>query len=178
MGITNVEFKARVKDLETYQKKFLTLNPVFMGVDHQKDTYYHATKGRLKLREGNIENALIQYERENLADSKESTIVLYKHKPDQQLKQILESQFGIKVVVEKVRKIYFIENVKFHFDTISELGTFIEVEAIDDSGKIDVEALQQQCNQYIEFFGLEKKDMIDISYSDMILQAIHHNIQI
>jgi adenylate cyclase class IV len=43
---------------------------------------------------------------------------------------------GIKVIVQKKRRIYFIGNVKFHFDTIAELGTFIEVEAIDKDGTL------------------------------------------
>ena len=51
--------------------------------------------------------------------------------PDKTLKEILIKTLGIKAVVDKRRKIYFINNVKFHFDTVKDLGTFVEVEAID-----------------------------------------------
>lgn len=118
MKIINVEFKAKVNELEKYEQKLLTLNPKFIGIDHQVDTYFNTLKARLKLREGNIENALIQYDREDKADAKESSVILYIHQPNIALKNILINQFGIKAIVDKKRKIYFIKNVKFHFDVV------------------------------------------------------------
>jgi len=38
------------------------------------------------------------------------------------------------VTVEKIREIYFIDTVKFHLDTVSDLGYFVEIEAIDYQG--------------------------------------------
>jgi predicted adenylyl cyclase CyaB len=170
MILRNFEFKANVEDYTSMEQLLLTLNPKFIGTDQQKDTYFNVINGRLKLREGTIENSLIQYERENLQDSKKSDIILYKHKPDEALKEILSLQFGVKVVVEKIRKIYFIENVKFHFDEVPGLGQFIEVEAIDETGLISIESLQEQCNHYFDFFGLNKAWMVDKSYSDLLLE--------
>jgi adenylate cyclase class IV len=69
-----------------------------------------------------------------------------------------------------VRRIYFIENVKFHFDTIDELGTFVEVEAIDNTGNIGIEKLKEQCRKYAELFEIKSEDYISLSYSDMILE--------
>ena len=132
MNIKNFEFKARVDSTEKYENKLLTLNPRFEGIDHQVDTYFNVSKGRLKLRERNIENSLIYYERENAADAKRSDVILFRFQPDIALKKILALQLGITVVVDKLRKIYFINNIKFHFDTVDALGNFIEVEAIDD----------------------------------------------
>jgi predicted adenylyl cyclase CyaB len=77
---------------------------------------------------------------------------------------------GIKVVVDKRRKIYFVENVKFHFDTVATLGTFLEVEAIDTDGTIAIEKLQEQCNFYTQFFNIEMNDFIANSYSDLLLE--------
>jgi adenylate cyclase class IV len=114
MKLRNYEFKARAQNLNKLEQKLLELNPVFRGEDHQIDTYFNVKTGRLKLREGNIENALIYYERPDIADAKQSAIVLYKHQPDISLKEILTKVNGIKVVVNKRRKIYFIGNVKFH----------------------------------------------------------------
>jgi adenylate cyclase class 2 len=76
---------------------------------------------------------------------------------------------GIKIIVNKKRKIYFINNVKFHFDTVKELGTFIEVEAIDQDQQIDVPKLKEQCDKYFSFFGLKDSDYISSSYSDLLL---------
>ncbi len=168
MNIKNFEFKARVAEPSFYEQKLLTLNPKFKGEDHQIDTYFNVANGRLKLREGNIENALINYNRENTADAKLSSVILYQHIPDKALKDILTLQLGIKIIVDKRRKIYFIDNVKFHFDTIVALGTFIEVEAIDDKEAYTVAELKEQCDKYFAFFELEKADLIDKSYSDLM----------
>ncbi|MNJ91849.1 CYTH domain protein [compost metagenome] len=170
MNIKNVEFKAKVAEIESYEQKLNALNPVFQGMDHQVDTYFNVPHGRLKLREGNIENALINYDRENTSDSKESSIILYQHNPNPALKAILSRQFGIKVIVDKKRKIYFIGNVKFHFDEVEGLGTFMEVEAIDTKEAFTPEELKEQCDHYFSFFGLTKEQIVAKSYSDLILE--------
>lgn len=170
MKIRNIEFKAKVDSLEPYENILLELQPLFKGVDHQIDTYFNVPKGRLKLREGNIENALINYDREDQAGSKLSSVILYRHQPDPALKAILTHQLGIKMVVDKVRKIYFIENVKFHFDQVKGLGSFLEVEAIDNDGQYSLEKLQEQCNYFQAMFGLEPQQMMRQSYSDMLIQ--------
>jgi adenylate cyclase class 2 len=167
-NVKNVEFKAKVVDTESFEQKLLSLHPEFRGLDHQVDTYFNVAQGRLKLREGNIENALIQYSRENIAGSKQSDVVLYQHQPDPALKEILTLQFGIKKIVDKKRKIYFVDNVKFHFDVVEGLGTFLEVEAIDNQGELTLEYLKSQCDYYKVFFGLQDADMMEGSYSDML----------
>lgn len=169
MSILNIEFKAKSNDVEAAEKILLQHNPRFIGEDHQVDTYFNVATGRLKLREGNIENALIHYERENTAGSKSSQVLLYQHRADENLKAILVKSLGIKAVVDKKRKIYFIENVKFHFDTVQNLGTFIEVEAIDADGSIGKEKLQQQCDEYAAIFGIKQEDFMAVSYSDMLM---------
>ena len=170
MTILNFEFKARTSDLKNLEDQLLLLNPKFIGEDNQADTYFNVTKGRLKLREGNIENSLIWYERRNITGAKQSDVLLYQHNPDKTLKDILIKLHGIKVVVDKRRRIYFVDNVKFHFDTVTKLGTFIEVEAIDNSGKIGIEKLKEQCNKYAELFNIQPRDYISFSYSDMLLE--------
>jgi len=166
--ILNFEFKAKANKLAELETKLQTLKPRFAGEDHQIDTYFKVEKGRLKLREGNIENALIFYERENIANAKTSNILLYKHSPDTALKAILTTTLGVKIVVEKRRRIYFLENIKFHFDTVEGLGTFIEVEAIDETGKIGKEKLQAQCREYAAFFNINETDYVALSYSDLL----------
>jgi len=171
MPILNFEFKAKTTELDNLEKKLLELNPKFIGEDNQTDTYFNVTTGRLKLREGNIENSLIYYERQNTAGAKQSDVLLYRHNPDKTLKDILIKLHGIKVIVEKIRKIYFIDNVKFHFDTIPELGTFIEVEAIDKNGNLGIEKLKEQANKYAALFNIKPSDYIALSYSDLILKS-------
>jgi len=169
MPILNIEFKAKAKDIAVLEAILQQYNPRFIGEDRQVDTYFNVQTGRLKLREGNIENALIHYEREDFAGAKSSHVLLYQHQPDKTLKEILIKTLGLKVAVDKRRKIYFINNVKFHFDTVEGLGTFVEVEAIDKDGSIGKEKLQSQCDEYATLFGIKAEDFCSFSYSDMML---------
>ncbi|MCU0332658.1 MAG: class IV adenylate cyclase, partial [Ignavibacteriaceae bacterium] len=141
----------------------------FKGVDHQVDTYFKVHSGRLKLREGNIENHLIHYERENKSGPKKSLVTLYKYGPDQNLKEILTKSLGVLVVVDKQREIYFIDNVKFHLDKVVGLGTFVEIEAIDKDGSIGSAKLLEQCKYYLNLLNISQKDLVEKSYSDLIL---------
>jgi adenylate cyclase, class 2 len=166
----NYEFKARCNNIELIEAKLNTLHPVFIGLDNQLDTYFNIANGRLKLREGAIENALIHYFRKNSNGIKQSEVTLYQHQPDKNLKDILTKALGVKAVVAKQRKIYFIGNVKFHFDRINELGSFIEVEAIDIDGSIGIEKLKEQCQTYIQLFDITEDQFIAESYSDLLVK--------
>ncbi len=167
----NFEFKAKAGDIARLEEKLKALNPDFKGEDHQVDTYFNVGAGRLKLRQGNIENSLIYYEREDTAGPKQSDILLYQHLPDPALKDILIRTLGVKTVVDKKRRIYFIENVKFHFDQVEGMGSFVEVEAIDRDGTIGLEKLKEQCSFYARLFELQNDSYIANSYSDMVLEA-------
>jgi predicted adenylyl cyclase CyaB len=166
----NIEFKARSSRNEELQQLLSAYNPRFAGEDHQKDTYFNVPHGRMKLREGNIEHALIHYQRSNVAGAKQSDVILYQHQPDAALKTLLTAALGIKVIVEKRRRIYFVDNVKIHFDQVTGLGQFLEVEAIDLDGTMGIEKLGEQCRHFARLFGVADSDYLAQSYSDMLLQ--------
>jgi adenylate cyclase class IV len=63
MNTTNAEIKAICHNLETVRMILQNLRARFVGQDQQTDTYFNVPDGRLKLREGRIENALIYYRR-------------------------------------------------------------------------------------------------------------------
>ena len=80
----------------------------------------------------------------------------------------LTAALGIFKIVDKQRRIYFIGNVKFHIDEVKGLGSFVEIEAIDEDGNIGLEKLNGQCGYYMELFGLSEEDLVEGSYSDMV----------
>jgi predicted adenylyl cyclase CyaB len=94
---------------------------------------------------------------------------LYQPTDSDALKAALVAALGLKVVVDKQREIYFIDNVKFHLDTVVALGTFVEIEAIDVDGTIGRPRLEQQCAHYVQLFGIASADLLTHSYSDMLL---------
>lgn len=164
----NIEIKARCSDPELVQQKLLSLKADPKGTDHQIDTYFHVDRGRLKLREGNIENNLIYYNRNDQAGPKKSEVILYPATNDNSLKKILTEVMGIKVVVDKYRDIYFIGNVKFHLDRVEALGNFVEIEAIGESG--EEENLENQCREYMALLGIDEAMLVSRSYSELIVQ--------
>lgn len=169
--IINVEIKATVENIDEKEQLLHKLSPDFQGIDLQEDIYFNVAEGRLKLRRGNIENALIHYIRSDTSSSKRSDILLYKHSPDENILAILTKVLGVKVVVKKSRKIYFIDNVKFHFDQVEGLGSYVEVEAIDIDRKRSEKELREQCDYYTDYLGINKADLISTSYSDMLIKS-------
>ncbi len=86
------------------------------------------------------------------------------------MKNILEKSLGVKVIIDKQREIYFIDNVKFHLDRVRDLGTFVEIEATDIKDEYTSEYLVEQCQQYIKLFGIAETDLQTNSYSDLLLE--------
>lgn len=164
-----IEIKAKSENQDYIRKILLSRNAEFKGTDHQIDTYFKVNNGRLKLREGKIENNLIYYQRENQGGPKQSDVTLFKSDPQSSLKEILIKSLGILVVVDKTREIYFLGNVKFHIDFVKDLGNFVEIEAIDSEGKIGRDKLLEQCNFFLELFKISPEDLISCSYSDLLL---------
>jgi len=165
-----IEIKARCSDPERIREILRGQNARYVGKDHQVDTYFRVRRGRLKLREGKIENNLIYYERENTRGPKKSEVILLKTEPGSPIKSILEKALGVLAVVDKQREIYFINNVKFHIDEVKNLKSFVEIEAIGEEGAADENALLRECKHFLKLFDISDDDLITKSYSDMLIE--------
>lgn len=163
----NVEIKAKCVNHDQARAFLLSREAVHVGRDHQTDTYFRVKHGRLKLREGEIENALIFYEREDQAGPKSSRFMYYPTSPGTALKAVLARALGVMVVVDKRRDIFLIDIVRFNLDTVEGLGTFLEIEAGGAGEEADLD-LFTQCKYYLEALGLEEEDLVTVSYSDLL----------
>ena len=76
MDLINVEIKAKCPNPESVRTALRRRNARFAGMDHQVDTYFRVPQGRLKLRQGNIENNLIAYRRPEHSGPKTSDVAL------------------------------------------------------------------------------------------------------
>ncbi len=182
MGSLSLEIKARCSDPGRIRKILLIRGASFKGLDRQVDTYFRVPSGRLKLREGNIENALIYYKRADQKNSKKCDSLLWRpceHRgqasgnclyPMRSLKQILKTVCGVLTIVDKKREIYFIKNVKFHIDRVKKSGNFVEIEVFDRKKGVGVAKLRKQCEFYQKILGIRAKDLIADSYSDQSLR--------
>jgi adenylate cyclase class IV len=168
----SIEIKAICSDLNRIEKILVENEAEFLGIDHQIDTYFKVQNGRMKLREGNIENYLIHYLKPNQEGPKKSIITIYKNTPQSTLKKLLETSLGVLTVIDKERKIYFIDNVKFHLDKVENIGTFIEIEALDKMDLFSDLDLKSQCEKYMALFEINELDLVSHSYSDLALNSL------
>jgi adenylate cyclase class 2 len=169
MNKLNVEIKAKCHSREHILNVLKSHNADNRGIDHQVDTYFNCDNGRLKMREGNIENSLIHYLRPDLEGPKKSAVTMTQLKETEELKEVLKAAYGVKVIVSKARNIQFIDHIKFHIDEVEGLGSFCEIEAIDSDGSIGYEKLLLDCEKFIKLFKIKKEDLIECSYSDLLL---------
>lgn len=168
MAHLNIEFKARCDDLGRVRALLVAEGARYVGEDRQIDTYFPVPRGRLKLRQGTIEQALIYYERPDQLGPKASDVHLAPVADGEAVRVLLAAALGIRVVVDKRRAIYFAGNVKIHLDCVDGLGTFVEVEAIDQLGDRDRARLEAQCRHYLKRFAIAEADLVDASYSDLL----------
>jgi predicted adenylyl cyclase CyaB len=168
MNLLNFEFKAHLRDEAQVRAALRGLRARGAGTDHQIDTYFRVPQGRLKIREGRIENALIFYRRTNVARARRSTVELMLLPRRSSVRAILSRALGVLAVVDKRREIYFVGNVKIHLDNVRGLGRFVEVEAMTRSG--DVRKVRAQARRLQKLFGVSSADIVPLSYSDMVLR--------
>lgn len=171
MAHLNIEIKARCGDGDRVREVLRAAGSEYRGRDHQIDTYFRCGQGRLKLREGTIERSLIHYDRADQAGPKPARVTMCHPADLPALRQALTAALGVLVVVDKLRDIFFLENVKFHVDEVAGLGGFVEIEAIDADGTLGEQKLRRQCEHYMAQLGIREEDLVTCSYSDMLLDA-------
>jgi predicted adenylyl cyclase CyaB len=167
----NIEIKARLENLDQTRKLVKNLNHKYVGLDHQIDTYFNTSKGRLKLRESSLSGPyLIFYLREDLDGPKSS---IYQKLPVDDaagLKELLAKMQGIHTIIEKNREIFLYENVRIHLDSVDKLGAFLEFEAVIDETHHDKEIETKKVKYLMKILGIKKEDLIRKSYENLIRQ--------
>jgi predicted adenylyl cyclase CyaB len=171
MKRVNFEFKARLRDEGPARRALNRLRARYLGEDHQIDTYFKVARGRLKVREGKIENALIFYNRANASRARRSTVEMTILPRRNSVKKVLSRVLETLAVVDKRREIYFVGSVKIHLDRVRGLGRFVEVEAISRSGSIT--QARRLASKFRKLFRIPTADIVGKSYSDLVMQKLH-----
>ena len=60
--------------------------------------------------------------------------------------------------------------MKFHIDQVQDLGSFMEIEAMECPDYPDQQSLQEQCDYYMEYLKVKPENLIHVSYSDLLMQ--------
>ncbi|MEK7655598.1 MAG: class IV adenylate cyclase, partial [Patescibacteria group bacterium] len=165
----NIELKVKVDNIKPLVRSLRTLGAHFAGTLKQKDTYYNCHEGRLKIREINgKEFMFIHYNRPDTASHKISDFEILELTKSQclKLKNILGSSLGIKVTVDKTRKLWMYKNTRIHLDDVNGLGKFLELESKITTSESHA---KKEYDALIEALSLNNFIKIKKSYSDLLL---------
>jgi adenylate cyclase class 2 len=176
----NLELKARCGDLAYARDAALRLGAAPSACERQRDTFYNAREGRLKLREierwpgligthgpGTRHAELIWYDRPNHLDVRTSAYRLVAAPDPAGLHAALTAACGVRGVVAKDRTILLWRGVRIHLDTIDGLGTFVEFEAVLGPG-LDPETAADLLGTLQQTLRIDEHDRIATAYADLL----------
>lgn len=164
----DINVKARCYDLLDAEEKLMAMGAVFQGEDQQVDTFYCVDYGKLKWRQGSIENLVTHYVREDVNGEWHTRVLIYEQSPDEQRRREILGNRSIIGQVKKTRRIFFIDNVKFHLDRFEDGKSFVEIEAMDKTGDLGREKLRTQANYFKARLSIKDEDLLKISYIDLL----------
>ena len=171
MARVNVELKARDLDPEASAARCLALGAVAGGVLDQRDTYFVAGHGRLKLRvAGDGGGELIAYRRPDAHDPVESSYVLAPVVGAEAVVEALDAALGTVVVVSKRRRLFLWEGVRIYLDEVDGLGSFVEFEAVlPDAG--DRAVAHAKLARLRAELGVADDALVSVGYADLLMDG-------
>ncbi len=165
----NVELKALDPDPARSLAVCRDLGAEDRGVIRQRDTYFRAREGRLKLREEEPGGAvLVQYDRPDGAAARESRYRLVPVEDPSGLREALDAALGTLVVVDKERHLLLWQGVRIHLDRVEGLGAFVELEGVAPP-ESDLSAERERVARLQAALGI--REVLPDSYSDRLLGA-------
>jgi homotetrameric cytidine deaminase len=163
----NIELKALDPDPARSLAVCRDLGAEDKGVLRQRDTYFRARSGRLKLREQEPGGAvLIQYDRPDAAQARESRYRLTRVEDPDDLRASLDAALGTLVVVDKERHLFLWDGVRIHLDSVEGLGSFVELEGVAPP-ESDLGPEHEKVARLQRELGIEQ--ILTDSYSDRLL---------
>lgn len=168
----NVELKARDVDPDATAARCAALGAEDRGLLVQRDTYFAARRGRLKLRESRDDGSeLIAYRRPDALEAEQSSYIRADASDPDTLREALERALGTTVVVSKRRRLFIWENVRIHLDDVDGLGTFLELEAVIAPDGGDLEAARENVARLRSELQIADDALVAGGYSDMLLSS-------
>jgi adenylate cyclase class IV len=144
----------------------------FISMTH-RDTYFHASQGRLKLRDIRHEDGtelaeMIGYSRPDHAGARwsEYTRVEIPAASVAALREALASTIGILGVVDKRRDVAIWRRTRIHLDEVRGLGQFVELETVTDSPADSTARLE--LDEVAHMLGLDALAPVQGSYIDLV----------
>ncbi len=164
----NVEIKASVANPARLRELALALGDGPGQLIEQKDTFYNAPHGRLKLREfGDGRGELIAYSRPDREGPKTSSYVISRTADPDSLNAALTSALGVRGVVAKKRTLVLTGRTRIHLDQVEGLGDFMELEVVlaDDETETEGQRVAEGLMKQLE---IEAGALMEHAYIDQL----------
>lgn len=172
MARVNVELKARDLDPDATIARCVALGAEDRGELVQRDTYFAARHGRLKLRQSEQGgDELIAYRRADADEPTESTYARAAVTEADALQEALEAALDTVVVVAKRRRLFVWQNVRIHLDDVAGLGAFIELEAIVAPDGSDLGDARAKVASLRDELTIGDDALVAQGYSDLLLDG-------
>jgi len=165
----NVEIKAEVRNVE-HLRAYMRANGTQHAVEMQRDVFFKALRGRLKLRcfpDGT--GVLVAYERPDQSGPKMSDYTLAPVTDAAKLEEALTRSLGVRGIVEKRREISIVGQTRIHLDKVKGLGTFVELEVVLKPRQTARQGLKIAQGLMREL-RINKSDLLEQAYMDMLEQ--------
>lgn len=141
------------------------------GTIAQRDTYFEVARGGLKLREEQPGRPhLIQFERANEPQQRESRYRIIEVSDGEALRTALAATVGIRGTVVKHRRLLLWQSVRIHLDQVERLGTFIELEAVAPSDS-DLTHEYRLVAELRDALGITDDRLIALGYAEQLLRT-------
>jgi predicted adenylyl cyclase CyaB len=165
---TNIEIKARLKDINAARAAATGLSGRNAEVLHQLDIFFPCPRARLKLRIfGPSSGELIRYQRPGVAEARGSSYLIARTQDPHVLRDILTDMLGTLGVVRKTRQLFLVGQTRVHIDNVDGLGEFLELEVVlrpdqsDTGGREIIRGLLSE-------FAINPAELVPEAYVDLI----------
>ncbi len=163
----NLELKVKLKSFRRTKKLLGEMKAEFIKTLNQKDVYYKARGGLLKLRIENGEESIIKYLRDEKGKDRFSHYEVLYFK-DGNAEEFFNEVFSIEAVVQKKRRLFMYNNTRIHLDTVKGLGSFLELETLVLKGKPNA---KKRFDEIIRLLELDKYESIRKSYRNLMIES-------
>lgn len=164
----NIELKARDLDPARSLAVCGSLGAEDRGEIWQCDTYFTVPTGRLKLREERPGDAhLIQYERADRPEQRESRYRIAPVADPETMLEVLRASLPVRVAVTKRRRLFIHGRVRIHLDDVEELGHFVELEAVAAT-ESDLRAERRRITELRGALGIDDERLEAMGYADQL----------
>ena len=167
----NVEIKAKISQLDAVLEAAEKLAGSSPESIEQEDVFFHADSGRLKWRVLTPSSGqLIFNQRDDTRGPTTSTYQAVQTEHPIELRSLLGSAYGEKIVVWKLRRLYLVGRTRIHIDIVEGLGAFLDLEVVlEESEPILVG--ENEALELMSKLGIESNALVEGAYADLLTQS-------